>query len=443
MISNKLLKSLGCDLKDVASEPSFQQFACYQRHHVLQNYNHQKRSKHEEDEEEEEEGDGYSTTTSNASSSTNTPQTPQIHVIEAEYSKGFQNQTKEYTEGLVQELEKLKLQQNPTPQQKFRIHQLSHQIRESQQIQFRPCEAPTILDNEECPHCGMVGTLKVDVHRCFQRCQVCNRESRVEYVNETIGSTLMITSPNRYSRREHFRDILKNIQAQRPIELPPKLIGHVLQYLIENHGVKTPQDIKYKWMKKALSKTGYAKKKKDGGNGNFRDHIMTIYCRLTHMKPPRFKIHQTKRLIYLFDRLLDVFDQAIYDLGYPRSNWLCYEFTIFKLCQKEGYTNMQGWFGILTGPKTLEIQDQIMEQMFKLLNWTGFQKTRHEETPKPAITPKITQLKSTKPEICDIIGMESFISQHESYLDLPSKKRNRETTIETNINDCKKRTKIL
>ena len=246
--------------------------------------------------------------------------------------------------------------------------------------QEAPQQSESTNSHEECPHCGMIGTIKINVHRHVQQCCICHREFDVKHFHETTGTTIQTTSTGRYCRREHFMSTLKKLQAQRAVRLPPTLLGHVLQYLKTHFGVKRPKDVEYFMMKTALSKTGFAKKVKHGGKGDYSDHVMTIYCQLTKRKPPRFSIKQTKRLIRLFDKLLVVFDQALCDVGIDRANWLSYEFTVYKLCEKEKFDAMKQWCGILKGPQTLKIQDMIMGRMFELNDWPPI-KTEHTKNP--------------------------------------------------------------
>ena len=285
------------------------------------------------------------------------------------------------------------------------------------------------VDHEECSHCGMVGMMQINVHRCIKHCMACHHESVVEHFYETTGSNLMTTNPGRYTRRGHFISTLKKIQAKRPVKLPPMLLGEVKKYLDIRLGVTEPKDVNYNDMKDILKDLGYNDK---SNKGDFMEHIMAIYCQLTGRNPPRFTISENQTLITDFDKLDVTFEQACYELGVDRTNWLSYEFTIYKLCEKNKYNAMKGWFGILKGPLTLKSQDQIMGKMFELNHWE-FKKTkppseearREEEEGKTAIADIVdggdtsVKKRARKCHQPNIIDMMSFMEHHKSFIPKP------------------------
>lgn len=292
-----------------------------------------------------------------------------------EYKEATHTQTDTQIHQLTQTLNSLKLSQFPDTflgtirrrEQQVRIESLETTLSKLYQIQNHSTSVEySALDEEECLHCGMTGTLHINVHRCTRHCSKCHRESTIEYFHETTGANLITTNPGQYVRRDHFISTLRKIQAQRPVKLPPTLLGEVKMYMVREHDVHKPKDIQYRWMKPALKALDYNNKKT---KGDYMDHIMSIYCQLTGRNPPRFTIQQTQTLIQDFDALNAVFPQACCLLEIKRINWLNYEFTIFKLCEKNHYDSMQRWFGILKGPDTLKKQDMIISKMFTLNGW--------------------------------------------------------------------------
>lgn len=336
--------------------------------------------------------DAFETTEIDSSGSHESSSTSWMDV----YDHGMMNQVEEQRTELTRELaiqQEIQQKKPTNTMERFRynkattkIQNLTRDLEQLDQIASFSQSCPNLthpvhptpqkkhkvfLEHEECVNCGMVGTIKIDVHRCTKHCTSCHRESKAQHFHETTGTTISTTNPGRYSRKEHFINTLKRIQAKKAVELPNMLVGKVLQYLFKKHRVRKPIDVKYQMMKKALKKTGF---------DDYTDHITAIFCQITGRDPPRFTIKQTDRLIKLFDKLQLVFDQACFLTGQSRANWLSYEFTIYKLCEKEGYAYMQNWFGVLKGPTTLRNQDKVMGKMFELNNW-DFEETKPNPTP--------------------------------------------------------------
>ena len=314
---------------------------------------------------------------------------------------------KVYTDSFLERIQ----QEDDTKQRE----QLENQLQQLKQSVASSLETQLVhVDHEECSHCGVVGMVHINVHRCIKHCMKCHRESAIEHFYETTGTNLMTTNPGRYTRRGHFISTLKKIQAKRPVKLPPMLLGETKKYFEVHHNVLEPKDINYKDMKDALKELGYHNKK---GKGDYTDHIMAIYCQLTGRNPPRFTIPENQTLIQDFDKLDVVFERACYELGEDRRNWLSYEFTIYKLCEKNHYENMKDWFGILKGPLTLKCQDSIIGKMFEINKWP-FEETKppkeegaHDETP--------LVLKPKRKEQPKILDMLSFMEHHKQFIPKP------------------------
>ena len=266
------------------------------------------------------------------------------------------------------------------------------------------------VDHDECTHCGIIGMIQINVHRCVKHCMACHRETPVEHFFETTGTNLMVTNPGRYTRRGHFMSTLKRIQGKRPVNLPPTLLGEIKAYFAKFYNAHTPKEIEYKLMKPVLKALGYNDKKK---KGDYTDHIMIIYCQLIGRDPPRFAIVEEQKLIRDFDDLDPVFEQACIELNEKRNNWLSYELTIYCLCLKNGYDNMKEWLGILKGPITLRRQQNIMKRMFELLNWT-YIPLNLEETDTKSATAFDTKTIKKKNLIAQptILDMFSFLQNN-------------------------------
>ena len=274
----------------------------------------------------------------------------------------------------------------------------------------------TKVDHDECAHCGIVGMVHINVHRCIKHCMACHRETPVEHFFETTGTNLMTTNPGRYTRRGHFISTLKRIQAKRPVKLPPTLLGEVKQYYQTHFQAHSPKDVKYKLMKQVLKALGYNNKKE---KGDYTEHIMAIYCQLTGRNPPRWTIQEEQTLIRDFDDLDMVFERACYELGEERNNWLSYELTIYQLCIKNGYDNMKEWLGILKGTGTRRRQENIMKRMFELRGWK-FKPLKLDHTEQSTLEKNDHMGIHTKPQMNGsepaILDMFTFLAEYKQIM---------------------------
>lgn len=342
-----------------------------------------------------------------------------------QWSQGYdvakKDQTSAHVNNLQAELNELKQKvYKPTFLDELRKKDDARRMEEIQRqltsLRTRPTSSNksfSNIDHNECSHCGIVGMVHINVHRCIKHCMACHRETPVEHFFETTGTNLMTTNPGRYTRRGHFISTLKRIQAKRPVKLPPTLLGEVKQYFETHFHAKTPKDIAWKSMKPVLKALGYNNKKE---KGDYTEHIMAIYCQLTGRNPPRWTIQEEQTLIRDFDDLDMVFEQACYDLGEERNNWLSYELTIYRLCIKNGYDNMKEWLGILKGPGTRRRQENIMKRMFELRGWPFKSLNLEKEDQKDSLLDKnastgcyVKTIMSGQPTILD---MFSFLEQN-------------------------------
>lgn len=446
MLSKKLIVSLGVDLQN---EQSVGKLGKKQRKRKVQiHHSHRKLQKKCQHDDCETDNDELSTEScsSHMSTSTHSYASSCTHSLlekdgsdeeefekddvctwTEEYQTAKQNQTKSKIEDITREMADIQSREYGTclldklrkKDDESRLEELQLQLKSLQSVNQRADNGVMHIDHDECHHCGMVGMVHINVHRCVAHCMACHREMSVEHFFETTGTNLMTTNPGRYTRRGHFLATLKRIQAMRPVKFPPTLLGEVKRYFQKHFHAEKPKDINYKYVKDVLKALGYNDKRK---KGDFTEHIMAVYCQLTGRTPPRFTIGQHQTLVKDFDELDGVFEQACIDVGEDRNNWLSYEFTIYRLCLKNHYDNMTEWLGILKGQVTLRCQDKIMQRMFELRGWP-FQSLKFEEMEKTDKYPREEQpislrKQSRQPMITD---MMTFMNHHKQILNKPSK----------------------
>jgi hypothetical protein len=152
-----------------------------------------------------------------------------------------------------------------------------------------------------------------------------------------------------YKRINHFKEILNQIQATENTDIPQEVYDMIL---LEMHKERRYNlaELEYKLVKR------YLRKYKDRDYNKYYEHINQIICRLTGIKAPRFTQIQEERLLNLFEKIQPAFDKHC---PKKRSNFLSYNYILFKFCELLGYDEFLPYFQLLkSSTKTCE-QEKI------------------------------------------------------------------------------------
>lgn len=244
----------------------------------------------------------------------------------------------------------------------------------------RICKLPMLLTQESriaCPKCG-----------------AC-----VVYLDATsfsmaYGDEVEFTKFT-YRRENHFGECMNQFQAKQTTELSNATLMQVLQVLQEQHHVTKPEDIKISMMRPTLKELDKRKRAGTLAAGmNFRklyEHYMLIYTRLSGKPPPRLTPEQECNMKMLFRAIQMPFEKH---RPADRTNFLSYNYCLFKFCQLLGYENFLCYFSLLKCDDKLLKCDDIMKKIFKDLGWMWIATHRQTTaTRNTAVVPSFAQKK--------------------------------------------------
>lgn len=244
----------------------------------------------------------------------------------------------------------------------------------------RTCKLPMKLTQESrmaCPKCG----------------------ASVVYLDATsfsmaYGDEVEFTKFT-YRRENHFQECMNQFQAKQTTELSDATLMQVLQVLQELHHVTKPEDIKVCMMRPTLKELD--KRKRAGmlaAGMNFRklyEHYMLIYTRLSGKPPPRLTPEQESNMKMLFRQIQMPFEKH---RPADRTNFLSYNYCLFKFCQLLGYDSFLCYFSLLKCDDKLLKCDDIMKKIFKDLGWPWIPTHRQSGAPRTtAVIPSFLQKK--------------------------------------------------
>lgn len=220
----------------------------------------------------------------------------------------------------------------------------------------RTCKLPMKLTQESrmaCPKCG-ASVLYLDA-TSFSMAY----GDEVEFTKFT------------YRRENHFQECMNQFQAKQTTELSNAMLMQVLLVLQEQHHVAKPEDIKISMMRPTLKELDKRKRAGTLAAGmNFRklyEHYMLIYTRLSGKPPPRLTPEQECNMKMLFRAIQMPFEKH---RPADRTNFLSYNYCLFKFCQLLGYDNFLCYFPLLKCDDKLLKCDDTMKKIFKDLGWT-------------------------------------------------------------------------
>ncbi len=177
------------------------------------------------------------------------------------------------------------------------------------------------------------------------------------------------TSP--YKRINHLNDNLMCFQAKEPKLVPKSVITLVMERLFIEGYVEIAQ-ITHMRLRTTLKSLGFRR---------YYDNIPQIHERITSIKPPQMTPAQEDRVRHRF-----LAAQAPFERHCPaaRKNFLSYPYTIYKICEIEGWTELLPCFRL---PKGRDKRRQADCVWYKVCNdldgkdptmpWT------YKETPPP------------------------------------------------------------
>jgi hypothetical protein len=255
---------------------------------------------------------------------------------------------------------------------------------------------PTIvpITQDVCRACKLPMKLTQESRMACPKCGACVMYLDATSFSMAYGDEVEFTKFT-YRRENHFQECMNQFQAKQTTELSNATLMQVLQVLQEQHHVTKPDDIKICMMRPTLKELDKRKRAGTLAAGmNFRklyEHYMLIYTRLSGKPPPRLTPEQESNMKMLFRAIQMPFEKH---RPADRTNFLSYNYCLFKFCQLLGYDTFLCYFSLLKCDDKLLKCDDIMKKIFKDLGWTWIPTHRQSSASRTsAVIPAFLQKK--------------------------------------------------
>ncbi len=215
-----------------------------------------------------------------------------------------------------------------------------------------------------CAKCG--GGM---VQKAVEGTWVCLQDGHINMVDNVDSSTasrgygecmdmFMETNRGGYRKANHLAECLHQRMGHESTHIPPEVIDTFMLERRKHPWIKT-EDITWKHVREWLKKHGLSK---------WYEHIPRIYHLATGYATPSLDQAQMSKVRAMFQMLEEPF-QTKTAQSRGRSNFLSYEYTLYKICELCGYDDMLPGFKLLKSPEKLKNHDDLWKYFCEQLNW--------------------------------------------------------------------------
>lgn len=181
-----------------------------------------------------------------------------------------------------------------------------------------------------------------------------------EGINFQDLTRVNINSKYKYEKRCHFRDTIKQYQAQQQKTIPDKVFEDVKK-MIEAQGLlsKDPQNPYCR-----VTKAHIRQFLNETDNSKYYEDLQLIYSKITGRDPPNITMYE-KQLYKDFDELVD----AYIKLKLKRKNFLNSHYVLKQLLRRQKFKVPEGDLTSLKTPNRQREHDDIFQQCCEILGW--------------------------------------------------------------------------
>jgi hypothetical protein len=211
--------------------------------------------------------------------------------------------------------------------------------------------------------CKLCNSSNIDIDQ-YQSTRVCRECGNTEYSIDlvppnTYSDTITTEVIYNYKRQNHFIECLNQLQAKENTTIPPDIITDLKREL-KKYNIVNPKNITTSLIKYYLKKLNYSK---------YYEHVATIINNLCDHVAPKMTPQFENQLRIMFNETQVPFEKykAIYDP--QRSNYLNYNYTMYKMCELLGKDEFLPHFSMLKSRDVLYKHDLIWKGICKDLRW--------------------------------------------------------------------------
>ena len=218
---------------------------------------------------------------------------------------------------------------------------------------------PDIINTYICQDCNNAMLMLTN-----ESCMICEKCGKIESYFESgaqsmsydqeINSDVNISFA--YKRINHFNELLAQFQAKESTNIPQEVIEQ-LKDEFKKSRVKSKTDINQTKVKQFLKKTK---------NNKYYEHVPHITNILNGIKPTIMSLEIEETLRSMFRDIQEPFEK---NKPKDRSNFLSYNYCLYKFCELLGHDEFLNCFQLLKSREKLHQQDVIWRSICKDMNW--------------------------------------------------------------------------
>ena len=191
---------------------------------------------------------------------------------------------------------------------------------------------------------------------------VCPECGNAEQYQDEIGTpqysdTIQVLSPFAYQRINHFKEFLSQLQAKNFMTEIPADVTLAIQKELKKERITDPNDITPTRIRRYLKKLHLNK---------YYEHVNSLTCKMSGRTPPRLSNDVEYKLIQMFKEIQSPFERHCPE---GRKNFLSYSYTLHKMCQIIGRTDLIIHFPLLKSREKNYVQDCIWKGICGDLGW--------------------------------------------------------------------------
>lgn len=226
-------------------------------------------------------------------------------------------------------------------------------------VENRNLDTPRMLDTNYCEKCNV--TMLNLANESTLICPLCGNsqlyfESGTQCMSydQEINSDVNISFA--YKRINHFNELLAQFQAKETTNIPQEVIENLREEFKKSR-VRNKSEITQTKVKQFLKKLGFNK---------FYEHVPHITNILNGIKPPNMNTELEETLRSMFRDIQEPFER---NKPKDRSNFLSYNYCLYKFCELLGKDEFLKCFNLLKSREKLYNQDVIWRKICLDMNW--------------------------------------------------------------------------
>ena len=215
-----------------------------------------------------------------------------------------------------------------------------------------------IIDQKWKPHCPNCNSTDTYIDKDSHTCEGCGFTeffigNNLTYDEEQNSNTVQYFP---YSRENHFRECLNQIQGQEITNIPDNVLS-LLRYEFKKQRINDLTKITHVKVRELLKKLKMSK---------YYEHIPHITYHISGTRQDSMPLELEDKLILMFRSIQKPFEKFCPN---DRKNFLSYPYILYKFCELLGHDEYLHLFSLLKSKEKLREHDNIWKNICNELQW--------------------------------------------------------------------------